>query len=59
MATGSGRTIVVGKKGFCGPKVGSSTVGGIKVGCGVGACVVTGSDIEGTGIEGDLATSGP
>jgi len=46
MAIGGGRTIVVGKKGFCGPKVGSSTVGGMKVGCGVGACVVTGIDLE-------------
>jgi len=50
---------VVGKKGFCGPKVGSSTVGGMKVGCGVGACGVTGSDIEGTGLAEVCATSGP
>jgi len=46
MAIGGGRTIVVGKKGFCGLKVGSSTVGGMKVGCGVGACGVTGIDLE-------------
>ena len=54
-----GMVIVGGKKGFCGPKAGSSTVGGMKVDCGADVGVVMGLLCEGAGVEGVLATSGP
>ena len=59
MAIGGGMVIVGGMKGFCGPKAGSSTVGGIKVDCGAGVGVVMGLLCEGVGVEEVLAISGP